>query len=143
MVRVESIDPAGFSASRVAPDCCFGDAPDIIDVDNMTPAAGGNEFIGAVRGHAGISKCRRSRSLPATRGEVGYAALDAGATDSRTKPVDKREVVAPIRKMTPLRHGQKPLAGRAALLAEEGTAASETTVEREHETIFRLAKAAG
>jgi putative two-component system response regulator len=73
---------------------------------------------------------------------VCYKALQAGATDFLTKPVDKNEFIARIRNMAALRRSQKLLADRAALLASEVAAATKMIAAREREIIFCLAKAA-
>lgn len=140
--RVEGIEPMCFSASQTALDWCLGYDADIIVVDYMMPAPDGIEFIRAVRGHPAYVEVPVIMITANDQKEVRYAALDAGATDFLTKPVDKQEFLARIRNMAALRRGQRLLADRAALLAEEVAAATRTIVERERETILRLAKAA-
>jgi putative two-component system response regulator len=74
--------------------------------------------------------------------EIRYKALQSGATDFLTKPVDKHEFNPRIRNMAALRRSQNLLADRAAQLADEVATATATIRERELETILRLSRAA-
>jgi len=73
---------------------------------------------------------------------VRYSALEAGANDFLTKPLDKIEFRARMRNMLALRANQKRLEDRASWLAEEVLKATDEIVRRERETILRLSKAA-
>jgi putative two-component system response regulator len=142
VARIAGVTPHCFAVSADALDWCAQNGADVVVVDYMMPAPDGLEFI------------RRFRQLPALADvpvvmvtandlkEVRYAALEAGATDFLTKPVDKNEFIARIGNMATLRRSQRLLADRAALLADEVAAATATIVERERETIFRLSRAA-
>jgi putative two-component system response regulator len=74
--------------------------------------------------------------------ELRHQALQAGANDFLTKPVDRVEFLARARNMLALRKSHKQLANRAEWLAEEVRKATAEIVEREHETIFCLSRAA-
>jgi putative two-component system response regulator len=74
--------------------------------------------------------------------QIRYRALDAGATDFLTKPVDKIEFMARANNMLQLGASRKALANRAAWLAEEVRKATFEIVQRERETVVRLSKAA-
>jgi putative two-component system response regulator len=69
-------------------------------------------------------------------------ALEAGANDFLTKPLDKVEFRARMRNTLALRASQKRLEDRASWLAEEVLKATEEIARREHETIVRLSRAA-
>ena len=72
---------------------------------------------------------------------IRYRALESGATDFLTKPIDHNECRARCRNLLTLRRQQNIIKDRAKLLENE---IRETTKElrlREHETLFRLAKA--
>jgi putative two-component system response regulator len=71
-----------------------------------------------------------------------YRALDLGASDFLTKPVDKVEFLARTRNMLVVSEARKQQADRAAWLAEEVRKATKEIVARERETVFRLCKAA-
>lgn len=140
--RVEDLEPRCFAASEEALQWCAGNPVDIVIVDYMMPAPDGVEFIRRLRAMPGMGDLPVIMITANDQKDVRYAALDVGATDFFTKPVDKREFVARMRNMGILRRGQRLLADRAAQLAEEVAAATATIVERERETIVRLSKAA-
>jgi putative two-component system response regulator len=74
--------------------------------------------------------------------QIRYRALDIGANDFLTKPVDKVEFLARAKNMLTLNDARKKLSDQAAWLAEEVRKATREIVERERETVFRLSKAA-
>ncbi|CAK0772665.1 Cyclic di-GMP phosphodiesterase response regulator RpfG [Gammaproteobacteria bacterium] len=142
VTRIEGLEPLCFESSQIALDWCATDGADIVIVDYMMPAPDGLEFIRQFRSIPGLQDVPVIMITANDLKEVRYKALQTGATDFLTKPVDKHEFTARIRNMATLRHNQKLLANRAALLAQEVAAATATIVERERETIFRLSKAA-
>jgi len=73
--------------------------------------------------------------------EVVLQALEAGATDFLTKPLDPLEFKVRVRNLLALRKAQKQLAARAALLDREVSIKTSELVEREQEIIWRLTKA--
>jgi len=74
--------------------------------------------------------------------QIRYRALEVGATDFLTKPVDKMEFMARANNMLQLGASRKALADRAQWLAEEVRKATAEIVRRERETVVRLSKAA-
>jgi putative two-component system response regulator len=135
-------DVQAFTDAQQALDFCQLTAPDLVITDYMMPGLDGIEFI------------RRLRATPA-RGEVPvlmvtandeidvrHRALEAGANDFLTKPLDKVEFRARLRNMLALRAGQRRLEDRAAWLAEEVLKATDDLRRQERETIFRLSRAA-
>ena len=142
IAKIEGVEPRCFSISAEALDWCTRNGADVIVVDYMMPAPDGLEFVRRIRQLPGMADVPAVMVTANDLKEVRYSALQAGATDFLTKPVDKNEFIARITNMATLRRGQRLLADRAALLAEEVRAATETIVQRERETIFRLSKAA-
>lgn len=142
VARIAGVTPHCFSVSAEALEWCERHGADVVVVDYMMPSPDGLEFIRRLRGFAGLTDVPVVMVTANDLKEVRYAALEAGATDFLTKPVDKNEFVARIGNMATLRRGQRLLADRAALLAAEVAAATATIVEREQETIFRLSRAA-
>jgi putative two-component system response regulator len=142
VAKIEGVTPRCFAVSAEALDWCTRNGVDVVIVDYMMPAPDGLEFIRRLRVVPGLADVPVVMVTANDVLEVRYAALQAGATDFLTKPVDKNEFIARIGNMVALRRGQRLLADRAALLAEEVKAATTTIVERERDTIFRLAKAA-
>ncbi len=142
VARIEGLDPLCFDNSQTALDWCAANCVDIVIVDYMMPAPDGLEFIRQFREMAGMTDVPVIMITANDLKEIRYKALETGATDFLTKPVDKAEFTARIRNMAVLRRSQKLLADRAAQLAGEIAAATATIVQRERETIVRLSRAA-
>ncbi|MDO8932592.1 MAG: response regulator [Rhodocyclaceae bacterium] len=142
LARIEGLEAACFNVSEQALAWCASHGADLVIVDYMMPAPDGIEFISRLRGMAGFADIPAVMVTANDDKEVRYGALQAGATDFLTKPVDKNEFIARIRNMATLRRSQNLLADRAALLAREVAAATATIAARERETIFRLSRAA-
>ncbi len=140
--RAGDYQPMTFQDSGAGLDWCLNNTPDLLIVDFMMPPPDGMEFI------------RRFREIPANADipvlmitadhekETRYAALETGANDFLTKPIDNAEFRARLRNMLALRRSQKSLADRAAWLAEEVAKATEEILDREREMITRLSRAA-
>jgi two-component system response regulator RpfG len=73
--------------------------------------------------------------------EIRYQALDAGATDFLTKPVDHTECRARCRNLLTLRQQQLIILDRARWLEDRVHQATQEIRTREQETLLRLAKA--
>jgi putative two-component system response regulator len=142
VARIDGVEPLCFNVSQTALDWCQAHGVDILIVDYMMPAPDGIEFIRRLRAMPGMKDVPAVMVTANDLKDVRYKALEAGATDFLTKPVDKTEFIARVGNMAALRRSQRLLVDRAALLAEEVAAATATIVERERETIFRLSKAA-
>ncbi|MBY0240424.1 MAG: response regulator [Burkholderiaceae bacterium] len=140
--RIDGLEPLCFDVSAEALAWCESGAPDIVIVDYMMPAPDGIEFVQR------LTKMPHLRDVPVImitandQKQVRLAALDSGATDFLTKPVDKTEFISRVRNMATMRRNHLLLRDRAALLAVEVATATATIVERERETILRLSKAA-
>ncbi|QEL64830.1 putative two-component system response regulator [Oryzomicrobium terrae] len=140
--RIDGAVPLTFLSSAEALAWCRQGSPDVVVVDYMMPAPDGLDFIRQLRRLPG---CADQPVLMVTANEqkdVRYQALDEGATDFLTKPVDKREFIARVRNMCALRQGQRAMADQAAWLADEVAKATAALVAREKETILCLSQAA-
>jgi putative two-component system response regulator len=115
---------------------------DLLIVDYMMPAPDGLEFIRLYRERAENADIPVLMITADHEKETRYAALDAGANDFLTKPIDNAEFRARLRNMMALRRSQKALADRAAWLAEKVAEATSEILDREHEMITRLSRAA-
>jgi putative two-component system response regulator len=115
-------------------------AIDLALLDYLMPGLDGLEMIGKLRSVAG------HEDIPivviTATGSILQAALDAGATDFLTKPIDPAEAKSRIRNMLKLRESQNALRDKAAWLAEEVKKATAALAAREEEIILRLSRAA-
>ena len=121
---------------------CTSQGPDLVIVDYMMPKMDGLEFIQAFRGRADTANVPLLMVTASHETEVRIKALEYGANDFLTKPVDRMELLARVRNMLALRQGQRALADRAAWLAKEVAKATEEIIKRERDTILRLSRAA-
>lgn len=121
---------------------CLEQGADLVVVDYMMPGMDGHRFIESVRAAAGLADVPVVMVTAAGQSAVRRRALEIGATDFITKPVDSNEMKLRLRNLLQLRRAQNLLRDRAAHLAEEVRAATEAIVLREREIIMRLARAA-
>lgn len=115
---------------------------DLLIVDYMMPELDGIEFIRQFRAHAGKDGVPAVMVTASDQKPVRYRALDVGANDFLTKPVDKIEFLARTQNMLNLSDVQRKLADRAAWLADEVRKATAEILQRERETVLRLSRAA-
>ena len=114
---------------------------DLVLTDYKMPQLDGVETIRRIRG---IYSCMDVPIIVVTvleDREIRYKALEAGATDFLTKPVDQYECRARCRNLLTMRRQQIVIKDRARLLEQQVTEAVRDIRLREVETIFRLGKA--
>ena len=121
---------------------CSENLPDLIIVDYMMPELDGMELITRLRKVPGREEVPVLMITANDDKDVRYEALQIGATDFLTKPVDRIEFSARVRNMLALGASRRHLADRAAWLAEEVKKATAAIHEREQELLFRLSRAA-
>lgn len=134
--------PLTFQDSAVGLAWCLANEVDLLIVDYMMPAPDGLEVIRRYRERPGNADIPVLMITADHEKETRYAALESGANDFLTKPIDNAEFRARLRNMISLRRNQKALADRAAWLAEKVTEATQEILDREHEMITRLSRAA-
>jgi putative two-component system response regulator len=135
--EVECIDDPVAALDR-----CADFNPDLILLDYMMPGVNGLEFIERLRLIPGRADVPVVMVTADTESDVRHRALQLGAQDFLTKPVDKIELTARVRNLLALRKSQQQLADRAAWLAEEVAKATAEIAAREKEAILRLSRAA-
>ncbi|EGF31681.1 putative response regulator [Oxalobacteraceae bacterium IMCC9480] len=121
---------------------CRDNAPDLLLVDYMMPDMDGLEFLQAFRQLPGKSDVPIVMVTADIQTEVRHKALQLGANDFLTKPVNKTELRARVSNLLALRVAQQQLASRAEWLAGEVAKATREIVAREREAILRLSRAA-
>lgn len=115
---------------------------DVVVVDFMMPDMDGLQFIDEFRQIPG------ARSIPVLmvtandERAVRYRALESGADDFLSKPVDQLEFIARAKNLLKLSDATRKLTDQAAWLAESVRQATQEVRERERETVMCLAKAA-
>ncbi len=117
-------------------------SPDLVVVDYMMPQIDGLEFIERFRRMPGREEIPILMVTANDQKDIRYAALDRGATDFLTKPVDRVEFLSRAKNMLALQDSRVKLSDRAAWLAEEVRKATQEIIDRERETVVRLSKAA-
>jgi putative two-component system response regulator len=108
----------------------------------MMPGIDGLEFMRLLREIPGRDAVPVVMITANDQKQLRYRALDLGASDFLTKPVDKIEFLARTRNMLLVSDARRQLTNRAAWLADEVRKATAEIVSRERETVFRLCKAA-
>lgn len=142
VARVENCESRTFADPQEGLAHCMGTQPDLLIVDYMMPGLDGIELIRRFRAEPDNQDVPILMVTAAHEKEVRYQALEGGATDFLSKPIDKNEFIPRARNMLRLRQHALMLANRADELADAVRRATANIHERERETVTRLAKAA-
>lgn len=140
--KIEGTQSISFSVATEGLTWAQKNEPDLVIVDYMMPELDGLEFIRRLRATPGKENLPILMVTANDQKQVRYQALEMGAADFLTKPVDKTEFLARAGNMLALSQARKKLADRALWLAEEVRKATWEVVQRERETVLRLSKAA-
>ena len=136
-----NIDVEAFSSPVDALELIQSRTPDLILTDYKMPTMDGVQFIREIRA---ISACRDVPAVVVTVVEdrkIRYQALDAGATDFLTRPIDQYECRVRCKNMLTMRQQQKIISDRAKWLEDQVALGTREIQARERETLLRLAKA--
>ena len=140
--KLGGCEPVMFQESPKGLAWCIGNLPDLVIVDYMMPELDGLQFIARFRAAPGCEEIPVLMITANDDKDVRYEALQIGATDFLTKPVDRLEFSARVRNMLALSTSRRHLADRAAWLAEEVKKATAAIHSREQELLFRMSRAA-
>lgn len=121
---------------------CAEHEPDLILLDYMMPVVDGLEFIRRLRLIPNRDEVPVVMVTADTESDVRLRALELGAQDFLTKPVNKVEIIARVKNLLALRKSRQQLANRAEWLATEVAKATAEIAAREKEAILRLSRAA-
>lgn len=114
---------------------------DLVLVDYMMPGMDGLTLIREIRQLPDYADVPIVMVTTVDQREICYAALEAGATDFLTKPVDMAEAKARLRNLAMLREMQNRLRDRADWLQTEVRKATSDRLGLEEEIILRLSRA--
>jgi two-component system response regulator RpfG len=135
-VRVES-----FADPRLALDQAIRQPPDLIITDYRMPSMDGIEFTRRLRARASLADVPIVIITVVEDRRIRQQALESGATDFLTRPIDPHECQARCRNLLALRRSQKSLGDRAQRLEAQVAQATREIHARERETLIKLAKA--
>jgi two-component system response regulator RpfG len=135
-LRVES-----FAEPQAALERAAQSTPDLIISDYRMPGMDGVEFTRRLRAMPRLEEVPIVIVTVVEDRQIRYQALESGATDFLTRPIDPQECRARCRNLLTLRRSQKIVSDRAKWLEDQVMQATRDVRIRERETLLRLAKA--
>lgn len=115
--------------------------PDLVITDYRMPGMDGIEFTRRIRATRRLADVPIIIVTVVEERQIRYQALENGATDFLTRPIDPQECRARCINLLALRRSQKLVADRAQWLEDQVLQATREVRMREHETLMKLAKA--
>ena len=115
--------------------------PDLIITDFRMPGMDGIEFTRRIRADRRLADVPIIIVTVVEDRQIRYQALENGATDFLTRPIDPQECRARCLNLLALRRNQKMVADRAQWLEDQVMQATREVRTRERETLMKLAKA--
>ncbi|MEQ1661708.1 MAG: HD domain-containing phosphohydrolase [Thiobacillus sp.] len=115
--------------------------PDIIITDYRMPSMDGIEFTRRIRADRRLTDIPIIIVTVVDDRQIRYQALENGATDFLTRPIDPQECRARCINLLALRRSQKAITDRAQWLEDQVMQATREVRTRERETLMKLAKA--
>lgn len=135
-LRVES-----FAEPQAALERAAQSTPDLIISDYRMPGMDGVEFTRRLRAMPRLEEVPIVIVTVVEDRQIRYQALESGATDFLTRPIDPQECRARCRNLLTMRRTQKIISDRAKWLEDQVMQATRDVRFREKETLLRLAKA--
>ncbi len=135
-LRVES-----YADPRQALEAAKRSLPDLIITDFRMPSMDGIEFTQHVRAQPQLADVPIVIITVVEDRKIRQQALESGATDFLTRPIDPHECRARCRNLLALRRSQKTMRDRAQWLEAQVAQTTRDIRERERETLIKLAKA--
>ncbi len=115
--------------------------PDLIITDYRMPGMDGIEFTRRVRAEKNLADVPLVIVTVVEDRQIRYQALENGATDFLTRPIDPQECRARCLNLLALRRNQKVVSNHSHWLEDQVLQATREVRAREHETLLKLAKA--
>ncbi len=137
----DNLDVTAFGSPVEALNWVEDHDPDLIITDYRMPELNGVEFIRAVRQKPHSENVPIMMITVVSEKEVRYEALEAGATAFLTRPIDQIECRTSCRNLLKMHEQHLIIQDRADWLARQVEIATEQIIQREKETILRLARA--
>lgn len=137
----DDITVIDFADPRKALNWLENNQADLIVTDYRMPGLNGIEFIEAVRNTVTGEHIPIMMITVVSEKKVRHEALEAGATAFLNRPIDQIECRTSCRNLLKLHKQHVIIQNRADWLAEQVHLATEQILQREQETILRLAKA--
>lgn len=119
VTNLENCVAIGFTVPEEGLAWCAENVPDIVIVDYIMPVLDGIEFIRCLRATPGREDVPVLMVTASEQLSVRHQALEAGANDFLTRPIDTSEFMARLRNMLSLRRAQRKLADHAEWLESE------------------------
>jgi two-component system response regulator RpfG len=145
MGLAHSLEPGlhveSFSDPHAALARAIEQTPDLVISDYRMPGMDGIEFIRRLRAVPRLFEIPVVMVTVVEDRQIRYQALESGATDFLTRPIDPQECRARCRNLLALRRSQKNVLDRARWLEDQVMQATLDIRVREKETLLRLAKA--
>ena len=115
--------------------------PDLIITDYRMPGMDGIEFTRRIRAQKNLADVPLIIVTVVEDRQIRYQALENGATDFLTRPIDPQECRARCLNLLALRHHQKIVSNHSHWLETQVLQATHEVRARERETLLKLAKA--
>ena len=115
--------------------------PDLIITDYRMPGMDGIEFTRRVRAQKSLADVPLIIVTVVEDRQIRYQALENGATDFLTRPIDPQECRARCINLLALRRNQKIVSNHSQWLETQVLQATQEVRARERETLLKLAKA--